>query len=108
MQKWLLCITGPIRSHTGSGLTRRTQGQGVWHREARQMYNFFFHQRLSAGTCLLVAFKAMQRCVKAQNNPIATNKWEFKASIRIRVHLRTQHVQANVAEHFRRSGERDG
>ena len=102
LQKWLLCITGPRRSHIGSSLISRTQAQGTCHREARQMYNFFFHRRPSAGTCLLVTSKAMQRCVKAQDNPIATNKWEFKPNVSICVHLRTQHMQVSVAEHFRR------
>lgn len=40
-------------------------------------------QRLSAGTCLSVTFKAMQRHMKAQENPMATNGWEFKVIVRI-------------------------
>lgn len=82
LQMWLLSITETIRSQNSRGFTRRTLDR-VWHREAKQMYIFFFHQRLSAGTCLLVTLKAMQRHVRAQENPIAANEWELKANVRI-------------------------
>lgn len=106
LQMWLLSITETIRSQNSRGLTRRTQ-DSVWHREEKQIYNFF-HQRLSAGTCLPVTLKAMQRHVKAQEKPIATNEWEFKTQCQDTIHLGTQHRQVSMAGHFRMSVERDG